>query len=212
MRLSAKKKRPKWSIKTSFWAGIIIALLVCVVASLILKKSIWIELEVISIILSVFIFIYLTYVLYHGIRFSNHEKYEITLKKIDFADLSGASPIVDTGGNLTSAGAEAGIIGIVVGFILDLLISIVFSFLIALIFWIGLNFILTAGIVLFMPLFYIFRRSIRYVVAKGRRCYHDITKSLLHSFRATIIATSWLYIIIFVGHYISIKIYGNGSG
>jgi hypothetical protein len=202
MKLRVKKpKRSKWSFKTNFWGAISIVLLVALVVLIFLKKSIWVELEIIVGVISLFIFIYLYYVLYHGIRFDNNEKYTITWKNIDADSLSSAT-IIDTGFGFTAAGAESGILGLVVGFLLDIIISIVLSLLIAVLLWIGLNFILTAIVVLTIPLFYIFRRSLRYIVAKGRRCYKNSRKSFFFAIKSTIAYTVWLYCLIFLGHYI----------
>jgi hypothetical protein len=202
MKLKLKKeKRPKWSIKTNFFGSIFVVALVSSVVLLFLKKSIWVELEIISIILFFCIFIYLFYVLYHGIRFDNNEKYAFTWKRVD--DVTQLSPVVDTGGALTGAGAEAGILGLIIGFLLDIIVSILLSILIAAILWFGINIVLSAILILFFPLFYLFRRSIRFVVAKGRRCHKNIEKSLLFAFQATVTNTLWLYVIIACGHYIS---------
>lgn len=207
MKLKVRRpRRPKWSFKTSFWGAGLIVFLVALVVLIFLKKSIWVELEVIVGVISFFIFVYLFYVLYHGIRFDNNEKYTITWKHIEAGNLSGSFDVIDTGFELTGAGAEAGILGIIIGFILDIIISFLLSLLIALLLWIGLNIVITAIIVLTIPLFYIFKRSLRYIMAKGRRCYKDRTKSFLFALKATILNSAWLYFLIFLGYYIFKKI------
>lgn len=206
MRQNHKKHQSlKWSFRTNFWGAILIVLLISIVVLIFLKKSIWVELEVIVGIVSIINFSYLFYVLYHGIRFDNDEKYTITWKPVDGDALSFASPIIDTGLGFTCAGAEAGILGLIVGFFLDIIVSILLSLIIAVFLWVGLNIVITAIIVVSMPLYYFFRRSLRYIVAKGRRCYRDIKQSIYFAFKSTIINAIWLYCIIFVGHYFSNK-------
>lgn len=196
-------KKPKWSFKTNFWAGILIAVLVSAIVLIILKKSIWIELEIILGILSFFIFIFFYYVFYHGVRFDKSEKYSITWTKIDFESCANASPVIETGGELALIGAESGISGFIIGLLLDIVLSLGLSFVIAVLLWLGLNIGITAILVLFLPLFYIFKRSLRYVIARSKRCHKDMIKSFFSALLATFISTSWLYVILLGGHYLS---------
>lgn len=63
-----------------------------------------------------------------------------------------ASPSVDTGWTFTEGGAEAGPLGLVVGFLLDLLVSIVLTVLLAVVLWLSLNVFVTAVVLLGTPL------------------------------------------------------------
>ncbi|MGE0820810.1 MAG: hypothetical protein AB7G75_00085 [Candidatus Binatia bacterium] len=62
-----------------------------------------------------------------------------------------ASPSVDTGWTFTEGG-EAGPLGLVVGFLFDLLVSIVLTVLLAVVLWLSLNGFVTAVVLLGTPL------------------------------------------------------------
>jgi hypothetical protein len=105
----SKSKRPKWSLKTHFWAAVLIAAVASACVLLISKKNIWIELEIIVGVLSLISFAYFLILFYHGIRFEKNETYSITWKPFKFdeswLDTIG---IVDTGGLFSSAGVSRG--------------------------------------------------------------------------------------------------------
>lgn len=198
-----KAKRPKWSIKTNFWSIVTVAAGISLIVLFGLKKNLWIELEIIVGILSFFFFLYLSYILFHGIRFDTNEKYTITWKAIDFSTVAEGSSYLDTGGSFSSVGGEGGLLGLIIGFIIDILISIIISLIIAVLIWLGINLFLTSVLVLFLPIFYLFKRSLRFVVAKGRYCYKNFTKSGLYALQATFVGSIWLYCILILGHYLS---------
>lgn len=168
-----------------------------------LKKSIWVELEFLVGILSVFFFLYQFYILFHGIRFDPNEKYDITWQSVDFSSVLEGTSCLDTFGTLASAGGDGGILGLVIGFIIDLVVSIILAFVIAFVFWAGVNLFFSSVFILFLPAFYLFKRSLRFVIAKGRYCYKNYTRSVIYSLRATFTGAIWFYIIIFLGHYFS---------
>lgn len=197
-------QKPKWSLKTNFWGAVAVALIVSFVTFIGLKKSIWVELEIIVGLLSFSSYLYLFYLLFHGIRFEENEKYTITWKPVDFSSIADGGSFICTDGSFTSAGGEGGCIGLIIGFLLDIIVSFLLSILIALLLWIGINVVITSILVIFLPAFYLFKRSIRFVVAKGRRCYKNISKSAMYALEATIVGSLWLYGIVFLGHYLSI--------
>ncbi|MCP4049380.1 MAG: hypothetical protein GY730_01555 [bacterium] len=196
-----KSKRPKWNMKTSFWSSLFIGTIVSCVIFLFSHKSIWVELELIAGMLSVFIFIFLFYVLYHGIKFDSNEKYSITWKDAGLSTMDGFSPGMGLG--LTEAGAEAGPLGIVIGFILDIVVTILLSILIVVLLWVGINIVFSSIMILFFPMYFLFRRSIKFVVSKSNVCHKDFQKSFYYAVKGTLINTIWFYMIIFAGHYIS---------
>lgn len=109
----------------------------------------------------------------------------------------------NTGGTFTEGGAEAGPLGIIIGFLLDLLVSAVIAFVIAVILWLSFNLVVTGVVFISIPLFFLFRRSIRYIVAKGRTCHGNVGKSFLFALRATVTNTVWLYAILATAHYMA---------
>jgi hypothetical protein len=197
-----KVRRPRWSLATSFWGAAIVILLVSCLTLFVLKKSLWTELEILIGILSLFMFGYFFLLLYHGVRFDKREQ-QLIRWRASLADWLETTPSVDTGGTFTEGGAEAGPLGLVVGFLLDLLISIVLTLLLAVVLWLSLNVFVTAVVLLGTPLFFLFRRSVRYVVAKGRLCHKDSSRAFWFALRATLTNTVWLYAILEGAHYIA---------
>lgn len=108
-----------------------------------------------------------------------------------------------TGGLFTEAGAEAGPLGCVVGLLLDLVVSIILVIVIAFLLWFGINIVTTGIVVLLLPLYLLFRRSLRVAIARGRTCRGNLSKSLKFAFLVTITNMVWLYLIIFTDHHIS---------
>src|SRR5512136_2986064 len=45
MKIYSRSKRSKWSLLTQFWAAVCIAIVTSLVVILVMKKSLWIELE-----------------------------------------------------------------------------------------------------------------------------------------------------------------------
>ena len=72
-----RHRRPRWSLKTQFGAGIVIFLVALVLILCLVEKSIWEKLEVLTSALSIMIFIYFTGVLYYGVRFDRQEKFHL---------------------------------------------------------------------------------------------------------------------------------------
>lgn len=169
----------------------------------VLTKSLWAELEILIGILSLFMFAYFFLLLYHGVRFDKRERQLITWRT-SLTEWLEATPSVDTGGTFTEGGAEAGPLGPIVGFLLDLLVSIVLTLLLAVVLWLSLNVFVTAVVLLLgTPLFFLFRRSVRHIVAKGRFCHKDSARAFWFALRATLINTVWLYAILEGAHYIA---------
>ncbi|MFH0888096.1 MAG: hypothetical protein V1871_02680 [Planctomycetota bacterium] len=203
MTSPSKLKRPKWSLKTHFWAAILITAVASVCILLISKKNIWIELEMIVGVLSLVSLAYFIFLFYHGIRFEKNETFSITWKPFSFdvawSDAFGGN----TGGLFTLLGAEAGALGCMAGLLLDLIVSLFLVAIVVFILWLGLN-IVTAGIlILVLPLYFLFRRSLRVAVVRGKACHGNLGRSLKLAVITTIANMSWLYLVIFTGYYIS---------
>lgn len=201
---ASKSKRPKWSLRTHFWAAVLIAAIASACVLLISKKNIWVELEIIVGVLSLISFVYFLLLFYHGIRFGKNETYSITWKPFRFneswLDTLGT---IDTGGLFTEAGAEAGPLGCIVGLFLDLVVSLFLIIIVAFLLWLGINIVTTGIVVLLLPLYFLFRRSLRVAIARGRTCRGNLGKSFKYAIIVTITNMVWLYLIIFTGHHIS---------
>lgn len=114
----------------------------------------------------------------------------------------------DTSGFFTEAGAEAGIPGIIIGFILDILVTIVLVYVISAILWLGLNILIAAVICIAIPLFYFHRRALRAIAAKGRSCRGNMAKSVAFSLKSATGYAIWFYTIFFLAHQVQ-KLHGR---
>lgn len=199
----APRKRVRWSILVQFCAAVCIALLTSVLVILLLKKSLWSELEIIVGVLSFFYLIYAFLIFYKGVRLNKKEKY--TFQWISQPEILSQAylPVgIDTTDfGFTSALSSEGPLGCLLGLILDVFVSFVIVLAIAALLWLGMNVLLTAIVALCLPLFYLFRRSLRVAIARGRACHKKAGKSIMQATITTVTNMGWLYLVIFVGHH-----------
>jgi hypothetical protein len=193
-------RRPRWSLKTSFLAALGILSLTIPLILLTVDNSIWTRLELIATIVSFFIFAFLFLVLYQGVRFDKNERYELQWVKRPEGFLDSISEMQFG----TFSHSADDLAGFLIGIILDVIITIMLGIVIALLFWLGINLIVGAITAVTIPLYFLFRRSIRYIVVRGRMCRGQIGKSLWYALRYTVINTIWFYMILFIGQYLVI--------
>ncbi len=110
---------------------------------------------------------------------------------------------IDTGGSFTEGGAETGPLGLVVGSLIGRVIVIGIAIAIAVVLWLSVNILISAVVIVSMPLFFLFRRSLRYVVAEGRSCHKNLRPSFVFALRATVAITLWFYLILVGAHNIT---------
>ena len=103
-------------------------------------------------------------------------------------------------GVFTAAGAEEGPVGCLLGLILDIVLTIVLAVVLAFVVWLSVNLLFVALTLLFIPLFFLFSRSLRYVVAHSRRCRGNLAQSCSTALYYTIAATVWFYAVVFLAH------------
>lgn len=195
------KANLKWSLVTSFWAFIIILSITSVFVFCLSNKPIWLELEFITACFSIVFFLYYFLVLYFGIQFDSREMYHISFKQLKPNWLNNVDVL-----SFPDAGVDLGegIVGIVLSILFFIFISVLIVILITMTIWLGTN-LLTFGIpVLFFPLYYLFKRSLRVFVYKGRRCYKNLIQSIFYSFYYTTLNLFWIYAVIFAGHKIAL--------
>lgn len=190
-------QRPRWSIKACVFAAIVITALSTIGVMSFLKKSVWVELEIVTALISLFIFTFLCYVLYHGVRFDKNERYEVQMRELKVPDTPSG---VDTGGVCTEIGDCFGTAGCLIGLLIDLLLSGVLIVVLAFLFWLGLGLAEFAIAAIALPLFLLFRRSLRIVVAKGRSCRGNAQRSFFYAAIYTLLGTSWFYLILLSAH------------
>ena len=103
------------------------------------------------------------------------------------------------GGFFAEVGAEAGLVGL----LLDVLVSLLLAMIISALIWLSLNAAIGVIIAVFLPLFYFYRRSLRYVVAQGRKCRGKWGKNALYAGGAAILYSVWFYLIFIVAQHVS---------
>lgn len=198
-------KRPQWSLASSFLAALGIFAVVTTVILVAVKKSVWVELEIVSLALAPIMFLYMLAVLYLGVKFDKKERFIIDWQWkdrpgiMDCCDLSSFDGI---GFPCTEAGAEEGCLGVIIGFALDIILSIFLMFMVAFVLWLAVNALPEAIVIVFLPLFFLYRRSLRYLVARGKACKGNFGKSIAHALISSMIYSGWFYSIIYFGHYI----------
>ena len=106
-------------------------------------------------------------------------------------------------GGFTEAGANEGPLGLLAGLLLDLILSILLSIVLVIALWLFANLFLAAISIVAIPLFFLFKRSLRYVLARGRDCRGDLTKSCTRALYYTIASSLWFYALLFAAHRIA---------
>lgn len=203
MRLP-KAPRPRWSLKTSFAAASVILLLVVALVFFWIETSIWHRLELLVGSLALFVFVFLWAVLYQGVRYDKKERFHLrwlgTERFGDLVDSVGSG--MDTQGVLTAAGAEEGPVGFLLGLILDIVLSLLLVFLVAGLLWLGVNIAIASVAAVALPLFLIFSRSLRFVVARGRSCRGDLLRSMRAAGAYAAMSAVWFYTVLFLARLI----------
>lgn len=202
-RASGLAARPRWGFKTSFLFAVAAASLICGLVLTLVKDSLWVKLEVILAALSGAAFLFFFVVLYRGVRFDEQQGY--VLGWLHPRTILDQAPAIDSGFGFTEAGASEGIAGLLLGLLLDIIASIVLAFAIALLIWLGVKVLITAVAAVFLPLYYLFRRSIRYLVVRGRSCRGQVGRSLAWAAGYTAVNFAWLFAILALGRFFAAR-------
>ncbi|HMP75330.1 MAG TPA: hypothetical protein PKE12_03440 [Kiritimatiellia bacterium] len=189
-------RRPRWSVKTSMGISIGILAVLTPLVLWMVDASIWSRLEMITGIMAAVMAVYFSILLHAGVRIDARERFHLESFRMRAVDAVEGAAYVPFDGPFTEAGAEAGILGAIVGLLLDLLFALFLSFVITFLFWLGVN----AVIVLFIPLFWFHRRSLRMLIARGRHCRGRWGPSILHGCRTALMDAFWFYTIFFAAH------------
>jgi len=195
--------RPKWSLKASFLMVLLLVAVIAPLVFLVVHRSIWTELEIVTAIVAVLVFLYLTLVLYLGVRFDRKERFTVAwlrgnpITLLDVVDLPSLdSPV------FTELGSHFGLLGFIIGLLIDLLATAALIMLISIALWVGINGLIAVTAAICLPLFYFYRRSLRMIVAKGRDCRSNWPKSLRRAALSTLGYTAWFYGIFVLAHQI----------
>jgi hypothetical protein len=165
------------SVKTHV-AGLAAALLVtALVVFGGLHRSIIAESAVAAAIVGGLLWIYLAILLYLGVRPDNgYVRWSRSVKELSqnvdlptFDDVSLPSAL-DLGGD--------DLVSIVLGILVAVFIGALAVLAAALLVWVGLNLTAILLIVVFIPIYYVFRRSLRLVLVHSRRCRRNLPRSV----------------------------------
>lgn len=189
---------PRWNTHTTLLFALASMGLISGLVLLLGKRSIWDELQFLIAALSAFIFLFLFVLLYRGARFDRDRRW--TFGWVHPRSLAENIPSVDSLGMFSEAGAHQGIAGFLIGLVLDILVSLALLAAIVILLWLGINLLLVAVAVIWIPLIYLFRRSVRYVVTRGRTCRGRVGRAAGWAALYTVMNAAWLYIILAISH------------
>ena len=192
----APRQRLKWSLKTAFWVFLSIGLLSTAGVLSLSHKDLWIELEMVVALVALLLFIFYFWVLYHGVNF--HDDGQLGLKFSSF-DVSDPWPYEGLGLIHLAEDPVSLILFLLVEFVLLMVFAFVFSFLI----WLGMNGVVLAITLLTIPLFYIFRSSVRFVLRNSPACCGDFLKSVCVAAGFAVFKSCWFFAIVAGAHYLA---------
>lgn len=195
-------KKLKWSPVLTFYLFLILTVITSLFIFLFMKKSILMELEIITGLVSLLIFVFLSVILYHGVGFNKNEKITVTWYSSNMDEFNSFTSI-DTGGIFAEAGAESGLAGFLAGILLDITISFFIAIALAFLLWLGINTVIATFAIIMIPLFFLYEKSLRFIVVKGRNCRENFAKTFLFSFVMTMLYTGWFYAILIAAELIS---------
>lgn len=195
----SKRVSPKWSLVTSFWFCIGVTAIVTPIIVLAEHQTIWVELEMATGILSGLMFLYFSLILHQGVRFNDSRQAIIDWPSSPPTSIPDGIDFWPEGGFFSEFGAELGCMGLIIGFILDILVMAALVFFICWLFWIGSNGML--AVIVF--LYWMHRRWLRHLVTSGRRCRDNWPRSLIHGAKFALLYSLCFYAVIFLARQIS---------
>jgi hypothetical protein len=199
-----EKIRMRWSLKTSFWMVFTILLVTSAFVLCLMQKAVWIELETLAVIAGVLLSLFYTYILYHGVVFVDDRTVAVRKSIGSPFDISGVSNLGDMNfGSFAAAGASDGIGGMLLGLLLDIVVTIFLAFVLSFLAWLGVNLVVESVALISIPLVYIFKRSLAFVLRHTEECRGNPGASLKYGFAYGAFKTATLCLIIFASHRIA---------
>lgn len=198
---SLGSQKPRWSFKTLFISFLLIVGFSTTVVLLVSHNELWLELEMVLGIISVVIFHFYWWVLYHGVEFVDDEHFKLSFAPLEVSD-AGKAP-----GDVASSGSK----DLVEFLILSPDLAVFFLLAIGLSFLslFGINSFLLAIALIAAPLFYIFRTSIKFVLKNTPKCHGSLLQAALYSAFFTLLKTLCVGFVIAGAHYL-ILMYKGG--
>ena len=191
-------RRPRWSLRVLFGGALFVLVVAAVCGRLYPGRSVWSQLELATIILSTAFFVFLALALYCGVRVDAKERLRIRWVQWNETRLEDDLSGFDLSTTFTESLAAEGIGGIVLGIVLDILVSLALAVVVSALLWLGLNLAVGLALVVLVPGFYLFARSVRVAVARGRRCRGNVWRSGWYAVGYTVLYTGWFHLILLV--------------
>lgn len=189
---------PQWSLKSVFRVFVSIVLISTITVLSLSHKDLWIECEIVVSIVGLLLFFFYFWVLYRGVRFNDDGQLEFKMFKFD--ECWGVASLVDGLGLMEGAHCPASFLGLLLfQFILLPIFAVVFSFLVGL----GLNGVVFSITLLAMPLFYIFRSSVNFVLRNSPKCRGDALKSCCVAAGFALFKSCWFFGVVAGTHFLA---------
>jgi hypothetical protein len=175
--------RLKISVKANILGLIVVLLASCITTFLGLHATLLKESAISGAVIFAILQSYFTILLYFGVRPDNgYVAWGKSIEKfVTNTDLPSAS-LPDLG----SMDVGDDLFGIIIGPIITILVTVVLAVFLTLAIWVGLNVIALLGLIIFVPMYYIFRRSLRLVLIHTRTCRGRLGTSALIAIRYAI--------------------------
>jgi len=201
--LSAQGRRQRWSARVLGGGALVLLAAVAAPIWMMRNASVWQRLEVATLLLSVVMFAFLFWALYFGIRLDARERLHVRWAHWSETRLKEDWSTIDIGSSFTETLGSDSIGGFIVGILLDILVSLALAFAISVVLWLGVNAMIAVILITVLPGFYLFRRSLRVVLAQGRHCRGRVWRAGFFALRTTVLYTIWLHAIFLVASQVS---------
>ncbi len=197
-----RNRRAHWSLATNFVAAIVIIVVSSLIVIVVLKKPLWVELEIAIGIVGLAMFLFYTWILYHGVSFRPDETLTISFSKFN-PDVFGYTADPTLLGDFAAQGfAEGGPIGCILGVLFGIVVSVILAVVLAIFLWLFSNVLLTGITILALPLFFIFKRSVFFVIRHAKECQGRLAMSLRYGASYALAKSFILYLIVYGAHLI----------
>jgi hypothetical protein len=191
-------QRPKWSLRAAFWVFVWIVLLSTAGVLLLSHKDLWLELEMVVSIVALALFLFYWWVLYHAVHFYDDDQLTLSFIQGDVAD-----PGWPDGGFGLASGADDPI-GCIIAILLEVVLYLLVAFVLSFLVWIGINGLLLCVTLIAMPVFFIFRSSVRFVLRNAPACHRNLLKSAGLAAGFALLKTCWFFAVIAGSHYLAL--------
>jgi len=199
----------KWNPRTLFVAVLFSAVTAFITAILCGERPVWIDLEIAAVTAGIMLFILFFLILYYGVQIDVKQRWEVSFFKLNGREIDGAQLVEglpDLVGSLEFIGPmfESGVVGMILSVILAVIIFLFtivgLAFLLEFLFMLSVNVAICSFAVVVLPLFFIFRGSLEFVLRHVPSCRGAVLASLGWSFVYSLMKTMVLVLMIFGAH------------